>query len=305
VSIEACIRRFASKQHGMFTTAQAFRFGATRSFLAHRTRSGAFDRLAPRVLSIGGLPLTAERRVFAGWLESGGRSALSHETAGAYWEYPGFRSEPVQVVRLRDGVFPPVSLAQVHTTRELPDTQVVEADGLLVTTPARTLFDLAPRIHPGRLEKLLDRAWSRRLVDRRIMHRTLDELAGRGTAGIVVMRQLLEDRPANYVAPESNLEGRFRKVLRDDAQCEMDRQVNVGTSERWCGRVDFIDRERKVIVEVQSDLHHASVSDVRSDEERARSLTEAGWQVVEVAEFDLWHRPADVQRKVRAARSGR
>ena len=49
----------------------------------------------------------------------------------------------------------------------------------------------------------------------------------------------------------------------------MDRQVNVGTiGVGGCGRVDFIDRERKVLVEVQSDLHHTSISDVRSDQER-------------------------------------
>ena len=178
-----------------------------RESCASAVRNGSLVRLAPRVLAIGGAPITDELLLFAAWLECGGRSALSHETAAAHWGFPGFRSRPIQLVRRRDGTFPPVSLGRVHTTRELPDTQVVEADGLLVTTPARTLFDLAPRIHPGRLEKLLDRAWSRRLVNWRIMNRTFIELQRRGRPGIRIMRELLEARPVDYVPPDSNLGG--------------------------------------------------------------------------------------------------
>ena len=40
------------------------------------------------------------------------------------------------------------------------------------------------------------------------------------------------------------------------------------------------------------------VSDRQADDARICALTKAGWQVVEIAEFELWHRPADVLRKV-------
>lgn len=260
-------------------------------------------RIAPRVCVIGGVPIAEPVRIFAAWLECGGRRALSHGTAAAHWGFPGFSASPIEIVRLRDGVFPPVSLARVHTTRKLPDTQVVAHDGLLVTTPARTLFDLAPRIHPGRLEKLLDRAWARRQVNWPIMHRTFRELQCKGRTGIVVMRELLDARPIDYVPPASNLEARFQKVLDDGGLPAMDRQVNVGDEVSWLGRVDFIDRERKLIVEVQSDLHHTSLSDQASDAERKAAMTEAGWVFVEAREFHVWHRPDVVLQQIR--RSGR
>jgi very-short-patch-repair endonuclease len=261
-------------------------------------------RIAPRVFALGGVPLTDELLVFGGWLECGGRSALSHATAAAHWQLPGYRLRPVHAVRLRDGVFPPASLATVHTTRVLPDTQIVSVDGLDITTPSRTLFDLAAHVHPNRLERLLDWTWSHRLTNWFLMNRTLLELQGRGRSGIGVMRRLLDARPAGYVPPATNLESRFQQLLRDDGQRPMDRQANVGSQSSWIGRVDFIDRARKVVVEVQSDLHHTSVSDVRDDAERRAAMVASGWTFCEVWEFEIWHRPQQALRRVRLARSG-
>jgi very-short-patch-repair endonuclease len=84
----------------------------------------------------------------------------------------------------------------------------------------------------------------------------------------------------------------------------MDRQANVGSQSSWIGRVDFIDRARKVVVEVQSDLHHTSVSDVRDDAERRAAMVASGWTFCEVWEFEIWHRPQQALRRVRLARSG-
>jgi very-short-patch-repair endonuclease len=305
MSLDRDLRALAARQRCVFTTGQAFELGATHSMLQSRTRSGMLVRLAPRLLALGGVPETDDLLCFAAWLEAGGRSAISHETAAAHWRFVGFRTRPVQLVRLRDGVFPPSSLGTVHTTRELPDTQIVEVDGLAITTPARTLFDLAPRVHPGRLERLLDRAWANRLVNWRILNRTFRELQRRGRSGIAVMRELLEARPADYRPPESNLEFRLRQLLRDDGQAELDRQVDLGDDRGPAGRVDFVDRQAKVVVEVQSDLYHTSISDRLADRTRCENLESAGWTVLLVEEFDLWHRSAEVQSRIRGARSGR
>ena len=71
------------------------------------------------------------------------------------------------------------------------------------------------------------------------------------------------------------------------------------------GRVDFFDRASRVIVEVQSDLHHTSVSDRASDTERRNALIDAGWQFVEVTEYEVWHQPDVVCRRLRTVRDGK
>ena len=70
-----------------------------------------------------------------------------------------------------------------------------------------------------------------------------------------------------------------------------ERQVDLGDDEGWIGRVDFADRRLKVVVEVQSETFHSSLSDRRRDAERFRRLRAAGWIVVEVTEDEIFHRP--------------
>lgn len=82
-----------------------------------------------------------------------------------------------------------------------------------VTSPARTVFDLAGSLHPGRAERLLDWMWNERLLDGRTLDRTVAELAARGRRGSTLMRELAADRGPDYVPPASGLERRFIQIL--------------------------------------------------------------------------------------------
>jgi very-short-patch-repair endonuclease len=301
MSLDESLRALSRAQNCVFTTEQAHAVGATESRLRHAVDSGQLVRLAPRIFSLGGVPLTPEVLLTAAYLEAGGQSALSLESAAAHWSFSGFMALPAQVTRLRDGTFPPVSLAKVHTTRVLPDSHVVDLGPIRVTTPTRTLFDLAPRVGEARIERLLDRAWARGLTSGPLLVRTLDELRGKGRAGIRVMRALIDARGADYRPPESGQESRFAQLLNDDGQPPMERQVDVG-DDVWIGRVDFIDRDARVVVEIDSELYHTSISDRRADDHRRAELEAAGWTVIRISQHELWHDPRAVQRRVRAAR---
>ncbi len=301
MSIDNDLRALSRAQNCVFTTEQAHALGATESALRHRVAAGHLVRLAPRVFCLAGVPLSDEVLTTAAYLECGGTRALSTTCAGAHWGFAGFTRIPVQVTRLRDGVFPPVSLATVHTTRRLPDSHVVDLGVVRVTTPTRTLFDLAPLVTPGRLERLLDQAWARGLTSGTVLRRTLRELQGRGRPGIRVMRALIDDRGDDYRPPESGQESRFAQLLRDDGQPPMERQAELG-DDAWIGRVDFVDRDAKVVVEIDSELHHSSISDRLADDRRRTALEASGWLVIRITQHELWHDPRAVQRRVRSAR---
>ncbi len=81
----------------------------------------------------------------------------------------------------------------------------------------------------------------------------------------------------------------------------MDRQVEVGGT-FWIGRVDFVDRAAKVIVEVQSIEHHGTAPERAADAARIAALEAAGWTVIEVTEHDLWFAPAELLRRIGYAR---
>ncbi len=90
---------------------------------------------------------------------------------------------------------------------------VVVLDGIPTQVPARALFDIAGTRRRGaeqpwwveRMARMVDNAWSARLVSGATMHNMLADLAQRGRPGIRVMRQVLATRGCDYVPPASDL----------------------------------------------------------------------------------------------------
>jgi very-short-patch-repair endonuclease len=164
------------------------------------------------------------------------------------------------------------------------------------------LFELAGRIHPKKLERSLDNAWSRHLVTFALLRRTLDELAERGRPGIAVLRELADARPADHRPPESNTEARVNDLLVGAGFVPLRRQVDAGSATNWVGRFDLVDEALPLVVEVQSELFHGSHLDRARDRARRESMTEAGWVFVEVWETEVWRTPADVVHRIESAR---
>ncbi len=190
----------------------------------------------------------------------------------------------------------------VHEPRLLLPHHVRRIDGLPVTSPDRTIFDLAGarRIHPLRVERALDTAWAQGLVRWRTLDVTLHELAQKGRPGIRLMRALLDVRGPDHCPPESNLEARLADLLRAAGIAGFDRQVDLGGDD-WIGRVDFVHRALRIVVEVDHSRWHGSLSDSANDARRDARLRAAGWLVIRVSEFDVWHRKHAVIAAIQAA----
>jgi hypothetical protein len=269
--------------------------------MASGIRRGEWVAVTSRVLRAASAPDHPMTRATAALLHVGRDAALGGPSAGAFWEAPGFRLEPVEVLRRRGGTTSPNGLCRVRTSTAFDDGHVAEVGGIRVTTPLRTIFDLAAVLHPRRTSRLLDTFHNRGLVTWSALHRMVDDLGGRGRAGTVLMRELAAERPVGFRPPESNLEARVNEILVESGQRPLTPQVDLG-DEAWIGRVDLVDRADRIALEVQSGRFHGSLTDRRRDRERMDRLRAAGWIVIEVDDFEVWHRPRTVIDKVRAAR---
>jgi hypothetical protein len=181
----------------------------------------------------------------------------------------------------------------------LPERHTTDRLAIPVTTPARTLFDLAGVIHPGRVERALDHALSTGLARLGQVQVVFAELARRGRRGTATMRELLDVRGEGYVAPSSELEALARTVFAAAGLPEPSAEVDLGDDDDWIGRVDLVFLPERLVVELDSMRHHSALLDRLSDTDRTRRLRAAGWRVKRVSWWDLVERPEEIVAEVR------
>jgi very-short-patch-repair endonuclease len=128
----------------------------------------------------------------------------------------------------------------------------------------------------------------------------LDELAERGRTGITTMREVLAERGPAYRPPESGLEARAFELLARAGIRGFERQVDLGGRD-WLARVDLVHRVDHVVVQIDSDRYHSSLIDCEHDAAQTTALEAAGYLVVRVRAFEIWHQPWIVVERVRAA----
>jgi very-short-patch-repair endonuclease len=297
------ITAVTERQHGLVTTAQLIGLGVSDHQLQRLLDRGILVRCASRVHRLGGSPPTAAQQLLAAVLAAGPRAALSHTTALAHWGVRGFISDPVHVTRHRDEGDRPVRGTVVHEVRDLPTTEIRVLDDIPVVAPALALLQLAGMrgVHPERVARALDAAWSDRLVSFRSLDALVARMSQRGRAGLQLLRELVQERGPDHVPPASNLEARVAKLLVDAGLPAMRRQVDSGDGAGWIGRVDFRAEARPVILEVQSERFHRSLTSRRDDETRLGALRRAGFEVVEVTDVDVFHRPELLIERLNAA----
>jgi len=287
------LRGIAATQHGLFTMQQALSSGVSYSGLAAWSRSGEITRAGTRVWALTGSPRTERQTALRDVFEDGHDAVLALGSASAVWDVPGFRVLPAEILRIRRGNRR--RDGRTHSSTCFHEGHVTVVDGLPVTTPTRTVFDLAARSHPQRTETLVDTFLRLKLTTPLLLEQMLRELQGRGRAGIVTMRRLIDERlDPSFQLTDSNLESRFDQIAREAGFHGLTRQVVVGDGAGVIGRVDFADTRARVLVEVQSERYHRTRSDQERDRRRLERLRADGWTVLEIDEHDVWHDKAKV-----------
>ncbi len=294
------VATIARRQHGLVTREQCRAIGLREASIRSLVRSRFLVPRGERVLRCNGAPGTNLAEAMTAVLDAGDGALLSHHSAAALWGLPGFSLQDLHVSIPRRGSPFRSSFATVHRHRALAHVRATSFQDIPVVRPEVVVIQMSAHLHPHRLERLLDRAWSERLLSGPSLQAVVDRIPTKGLAGIAVVRELLDRRGPDYVPPASGLEGRVKQILTRGGLPSMSRQVDVGEADHWCGRVDFLDRERGIVLEVDSEKFHASLVDRESDVARDRRLEEAGFVVGRVTDLQVWHHPDEVVAAVRS-----
>jgi len=289
----------AAAQKGLILHSQARAVGLSNKAIRHRVDSGQWVRRARGLYAVAGADPTWQQALLAAVLAAGPRAAAAGRSAAALWRLPGFSVGPVELVSPY-GTSHESPLGKVRHSCFLPDHHLTTTDGVRVTRPARTLFDLAAILGPKHVERTLDNAIAMRLTDVEQLRQLLAELGERRRTGTALMRRLLDERGEGYVAPESELEARFFELVDRAGLLRPDAQISLGDDESPVGRVDYVYRAPRAVIELDSRRHHSALLDLEADRRRDNRFGAMGLRVFRITWLQLTRRPDEVVALLRA-----
>ena len=209
-----------------------------------------------------------------------GEAALSHWAAAALWDLAPLRGGPVDVTT-RGGNRSTSKLRVHHGDM----SEVTVKEGLPVTTPMRTLRDLARTTTPQRLERLVARAEHLRILT------NLSLTDCRKPGGRRLQTVIDRRAPGDPEVTRSELEERFLELV---AGAGLERPRVNATVEGL--EVDFLWPGQRVIVETDGAATHLTPTAFEHDRRRDQRLTAAGYTVLRFTWRQVVEEPRAVAR---------
>ncbi len=222
----------------------------------------------------------------AALLACGDDAVLSHRSAAALYEIGEERNEVIEVsVRRRQ--------ARQHPglrLRRRPSLSIHEVgtyDDVPVTSPVQTMIDLATELPLRRLERAVNEADKRGLVDPETLRRALEDHAGE--PGVPALCTLL-DRDT-FLLSDDELEVLFRPlVLEAGLPLPLSKQMVNGFE------VDFHWPDLSLVVETDGWRYHRTPSAQSRDALRDQIHTASGLTPLRFSHHQIKHEPGHVRQ---------
>ena len=262
----------AGRQYGLVTSAQLARAGLSDSGISKRVAAGRLHLLYRGVYAVGHRRLSREAQWMAAVLAAGEGAVLSHLAAATHWRI--WRRKVTGIDVTVPGQRRPRAGFTIHRCRCLDRRDVTIHQGIPITTPARTLVDLASTLTAPQLANVIHEAAFRNRFDEAKTHEAMTRAQGRpltnlhaalqahaqGSAGT---RSDLEDRfLANWQGPEPRVNTRVHGI-----------------------EVDLHWPDENLVVEIDGPGHKRPRTQ-HEDEQRDRRLQENGMRVVRIPSGD-------------------
>jgi very-short-patch-repair endonuclease len=188
----------------------------------------------------------------------------------------------------------------VHRSRHLSWIDRRTVDGIPITSPARTIVDLAGVLGPEALEAAFESARRMGLVSATQLEARFVALGGKGRPGSAKVRALIEAHRAEP-ALASRLEVRAARLFRASGLPRPMRQhaIVAGDGRRY--RLDFAWPGARVAAECDGFAWHGNRLQWKRDRRRTADIEMLGWRTVFVTWDDVVQRPDQTVDRVALA----
>jgi Protein of unknown function (DUF559) len=259
--------------------------------IEHRVARGRLHRVVRGVYAVGRPDLSREGRWMVAVLLCGGEAALSHRSAAALWNI-GAEARGQIDVSVRGATRVRREGLRVHRRPTLSPRDLITENRIPVTSPVRTLVDLATELGRIPLERAINEADKRDLIDPETLRGRLGDFAGE--PGVRLLREVLDK--GTFRLSDSDLEIYFRPIA---AEAGLPPPL---TKQRVNGfEVDFYWPDLGLVVETDGLRYHRTASAQARDAERDRAHVLAGLTPLRFTHYEVRYEPARVCAELAAA----
>jgi very-short-patch-repair endonuclease len=270
------------------------------SSIQRRCAKGAWRAELPSVYAFSAAPRTWLQRCMVVDLWAGPKSAIGYRSASGLLGFGNGRPSRLEVVTLRDLKSPYPGIT-VHRSRQLESDDITIVSSIRVTTPSRTLLDLASVLDEAQLEDALDAALRRHSTTLATLVQMVEGNRAKGHKGTSALRRLLAAH--DEAVCESPLETRFMRLVRRFDLPRPVLQYEIEADDHRA-RVDFAYPTLKIAIEVDGYRYHAGRKAWSRDAARANRLVRLGWRILRFTWDDVVTRPRDVAETIRESLGG-
>lgn len=277
--------QLAGKQHGIVTRQQLLALGFGPRSIEHRVARARLFPVSLGVYAVGWPALNQKRRWMAAVLAGGEGAALSYRSAASLWGIGREEDGRIDVSVRRRCELRRAGI-RFHGRPGLLADDILRHDDIPVTSPTQTLLDLATELDPIPLERAVNDADKRGLIDPETLR---DQLVRyRGQPGVRPLRHLLDK--LFFQLSDSDLEIYFRRLVKAAKLPMPLSKQRVNTFE-----VDFFWPDLGLVVETDGLRYHRTPSAQLKDARRDRAHVIAGMTPLRFTHYEVRYEPGRVR----------
>ncbi len=286
--------RLAAEQNAVVTARQLASCGIDSGAITVRLRRGQLHRVHRGVYAVGTGRLTLRGELTAAVLACGDGAVLSHHAAAAWWGLLRSDERDPEVIVPR-GAGRGLAGVRPRWSRSLDRRDVWRRESILVTSPARTVLDLAADLPASTLRRMVRQA----LAERRLSIRQLTEVLDRAPRhrGVTALRSVLAD---GHVPTRSELEDRALDLF-EQAGFERPEVNSELLLDGRRIRPDLLWRHRHVVIELDGAAWHHDPLTQRNDADKQAILEAHGYRVLRITWQQVVDHPRQTLARIRAA----
>lgn len=287
--------QWAERHDGLITNDTARAAGQSKGQLERERKSGRIRTVRRGVSVVNGAPPSWRQAVRAVLLSRDGSIAASHWTGHTL--LGGGANVEIDHIHVITDLGHQVLLDGVvcHRSGILEQGDLVRRDGMLCTSPLRTVIDLSGPMTVAELGNVVDDFLRRRLLSLEELRERVDRTRPAPGRSVATMRKVLAKRLPGYDPGESALEARIARIIDASGLPRPAQQHRVTYGKRRY-RIDFAWPDRRLYLEGNSFGWHMLGTDLDGDARRQNELVLDGWAPIEIT----WRMPdAEIANTIR------